>query len=156
MKTASLLSLCVLLLSSAPLHATECKSIRATLDEMQATTGCNPGRNTCFLGVVSGNHQLRGTTHFGADGYVSQSPGTSPGFNIYSGPFEYRTDEGNLYMRETGVTGATGASTGVVTAYQQIVSGTGKFEGATGYLFVSGLRDSGLITTEVSGEICLP
>ena len=155
MKSAPLLCL-PLLLASAPLFATECKPIHASLEESRFTAGCNPGLGACFLGVVDGNHELRGTTHFAADSAVSTSPATSPGFIIYSGPFEYRTAAGNLHMRETGVTGATGATTGAVTAYQQVVSGTGGFEGATGYLFVSGLRASGVITTQVSGEICLP
>lgn len=156
MKTASLLGLSLLCFASPPLHATECKAIHASLDESRFTTGCNPGLGACFLGVVDGNHGLRGTTHFAADSYVPTSPATSPGFIIYSGPFEYRTATGNLHLRETGTTGATGPTTGAITAYQQIVSGTGAFEGATGYLFVSGLRASGVIATRVSGEICLP
>ena len=156
MKTA-LLS-CMLVLASAPLHAIECKPIQADLQELRSTSGCNAGLSTCFLGVVDGNHGLRGTTHFASDSFVSTSPATSPGFIIYSGPFEYRTDTGTLMMRETGVSnGTTGQpSSGAVTAYQQIVSGSGDFEGATGHFFVSGRRVSGVVTTQVSGEICLP
>jgi hypothetical protein len=156
MKTAMLSCLSLLVFASAPLHATECKAIRADLEEVRFTTGCNPGLAACFLGVVDGDHGLRGSTHFAADSFVPTSPSTSPGFIIYSGPFEYRTDSGTLFMRETGVSGATGPTIGAVTAYQQIVSGTGGFEGATGYFFVSGLRASGVIDTQVTGEICLP
>ncbi|HEV8694559.1 MAG TPA: hypothetical protein VGQ93_10335 [Lysobacter sp.] len=160
MKTALLssLSLSLFLLASAPLHATECKPIHASLEEVRSTTGCNPGLSACFLGVVDGDHGLRGTTHFASDSYVPTSPSTSPGFIIYSGPFEYRTDTGNLTMRETGVSnGTTGQpSSGAVTAYQQIVNGTGDFEGASGHFFVSGRRVSGVVSTEISGEICLP
>lgn len=156
MKIALLSSL--LLLASAPLHATECKSIHADLVELRSTTGCNPGLSACFLGIVDGDHGLRGTTHFASDSHVSTSPATSPGFIIYSGPFEYRLASGSLTMRETGVSnGTTGQpSSGAVTAYQQIVAGTGDFEGATGHFFVSGRRVSGVVTTQVSGEVCLP
>lgn len=156
MKTA-LLS-CMLLFASAPLYATECKAIHAGMEEMRTTTGCNAGLSACFLGVVDGDHGLRGTTHFAADSFVQTSPATSPGFIIYSGPFEYRTPTGTLTMRETGVSnGTTGQpSSGAVTAYQQVVAGTGDFEGATGYLFVSGRRMSGVVSTQVSGELCLP
>ncbi|HEU0306169.1 MAG TPA: hypothetical protein VFR30_04285, partial [Lysobacter sp.] len=74
------------------------------------------------------------------------------------GPFEYRTGSGTLTMRETGVSnGTTGQpSSGAITAYQQIVAGTGDFEGATGHFFVSGRRLSGVIVTRLTGEICLP
>lgn len=149
---------CLLLLASAPLHATECKAIHADLEEVRSTTGCNAGLSACFLGVVDGDHGLRGTTHFASDSHVPTSPATSPGFIIYSGPFEYRTATGTLTMRETGVSnGTTGQpSSGAITAYQQIVSGTGDFADATGHFFVSGRRVSGVVVTQVSGEICLP
>lgn len=156
MKTAMLT--CLLVLASAPSHATECKSVQATMDEVRTTTGCNPGLSACFLGVVDGNHGLRGTTHFASDSFVETRPATSPGFLIYSGPFEYRTATGTLTMRETGVSNSTTGqpSSGAVTAYQQIMSGTGEFEGATGHFFVSGRRASGVVSTQLSGEICLP
>ena len=54
-------------------------------------------------------------------------------------------------MRETGVT-----VPGAVTAHQRIVEGSGDFAGVTGYLFVSGTRASGVITTRVDGEFCYP
>lgn len=155
MKTALL---CLLLSASASLQAAECKAVHATMEEVRMTTGCNPGLAACFLGVVEGDHGLRGTTHFASDSFVQTSPATSPGFIIYSGPFEYRTEAGTLMMRETGVSnGTTGQpSSGAVTAYQQIVTGTGDFEGATGHFFVSGRRVSGVVMTQLSGELCLP
>jgi hypothetical protein len=156
MKTALLLS--CLLLASAPLHATECKPVHAGMEEVRSTTGCNAGLGACFLGVVDGDHGLRGTTHFAADSFVPTSPATSPGFIIYSGPFEYRTGTGTLTMRETGVSNGTSGQpgSGAVTAYQQVVGGSGDFEGATGYFFVSGRRVAGVVTTQLSGELCLP
>ena len=156
MKTAMLTAM--LVLASASACATECKSVHADLVEVRSTTGCNPGLSACFLGEVDGNHGLRGTTHFAADSFVPTSPSTSPGFIIYSGPFEYRTESGTLTMRETGVTnGTTGQpSSGAITAYQQIVGATGEFEGATGHFFVSGRRANGVVVTTLGGEICLP
>ena len=152
----ALLTLTVsLALAAAPALAGDgCKKIHADLDEIQSTTGCNPGLSVCFLGEVDGNHGLRGTTHFNGDSSVATSPPTSPNYIIYSGPFEYRTRRGSILARETGVT--TRGSEGVVTAYQQIVSGTGEFAGATGHFFVSGHKSGGLIETFVNGEICKP
>ena len=54
-------------------------------------------------------------------------------------------------MRETGVT-----VPGVVTAHHRIVGATGEFAGATGDFFVSGTRASGVITTAITGTLCLP
>jgi hypothetical protein len=153
-KSALLAMLAASALVAIPATAGNCKKIHADLDEIQSTQGCNPGLSSCFLGEVDGNHGLRGVTHFAADSAVSTSPSTSPNFIIYSGPFEYRTRRGNITVRETGVT--TRGSEGVVTAYQEIVSGTGAFAGATGHFFVSGQKTGGTVDTFVNGEICGP
>ena len=152
MKHLTLLPL-LLACAAAPALAESCKSIHADLTEVSATNGCNTGLTSCFLGEVDGNHGLRGTTHFAADS-ARAGPATSPSFISYSGPFEYRTASGTLTMRETGVT--TNNSEGVVTAYQEIVQGTGLYAGASGHLFVSGHKSGGMITTFVKGEICYP
>ena len=153
-KSALLAMLATSALIAIPATAGNCKKIHADLDEIQSTQGCNPGLTSCFLGEVDGNHGLRGVTHFAADSAVSTRPATSPNFLIYSGPFEYRTRRGNITVRETGVT--TRGSEGVVTAYQEIVSGTGEFAGATGHFFVSGHKTGGTVETFVNGEICGP
>ena len=140
---------CLALASSAA-YAEECKAIQADLVEMYSTEGCNPGLTYCFLGVVDGNHGLRGTTHFRGNS-SGTAPSGAPTALPYAGPFEYRTPTGNLLMLEAGI-----VPPGVVTAYQKIVEGTGEFAGATGYFFVSGTRAGGVITTKVTVEICLP
>ena len=138
------------LLATAAAHAGQCKSIHADLVEMRVTEGCNAGEPSCFLGVVDGNHGLRGTTHFRSDSFLGSIP-TSPGSTPYSGPFEYRLGTGTLLMRETGVT-----VPGVVVAHHRIVDATGEFAGATGDFFVSGTREGTLITTNITGTLCLP
>lgn len=140
---------------AVPAHA-DCKAIHADLIEIPSTVGCNPGRSSCFLGEVAGNHGLRGTTHFYGDSGAAGPATGLAGFISYSGPFEYRTAGGDLVMRETGVTntGSGQPQSGAVTAYQQVTGGTGIFEGATGFLFVSGRRVGDVIETTVAGEIC--
>jgi hypothetical protein len=62
-------------------------------------------------------------------------------------------------MREMGLTEppvASNPESGVVNAFQRIVSGTGEFEGATGYLFVSGFNRNQRVVTTAHGEICVP
>jgi hypothetical protein len=134
-----------------------CKPVHADLVEARATTGCKPGHSFCFLGEVDGNHGLRGTTYFRGDS-AGTAPPASPSFLPYSGVFEYTTAGGVLVMRETGLTNQSQGTpeSGAITAYQQIVSATGEYAGATGYFFVSGFNRDGRIVTRVTGEICTP
>lgn len=151
MKTSIRATLTALLaIAAIPAYAEQCKPIQADLVEVFSTEGCNPGLTYCYLGVVDGNHGLRGTTHFRGNS-SGTAPSGAPDALPYAGPFEYRTASGHLFMLEAGI-----VPPGVVTAYQRIVEGTGEFAGATGYFFVSGTRAAGVITTKVSGEICLP
>ena len=134
-----------------------CKAIHAVMIEQRVTEGCKPEHTFCFLGEVSGNHGVRGTTYFKADGTGSR-PTTSPDFLPYSGPFEYHLEGGTLVTRETGVSNSTQGNpdSGAVTAFQKIVSATGDLEGATGYFFVSGFSRNGRVETSVTGEVCFP
>jgi hypothetical protein len=147
----SLVPCAAIALAVLPVQAEpECKPIHADLVEMPATTGCDAGESSCFLGTVDGNRGLRGTTHFKGDA-SGTAPSTSPGSLPYSGPFQYRLEGGTITMRETGVT-----VPGVVAAHQRIVEGTGDYAGATGDFFVNGYRANGIITTQVTGMLCLP
>ena len=148
---ASVVSVGALLLAPAA-GASECKEVHGVLVEQPSTEGCLDPTRSCFLGEVHANHGLQGTTHFQGQESRAAPPG-SPGWFSYNGTFHYTLQGGTLVMRETGLTGA-----GFVTAHKQILEGTGKFAGATGYFFVSGLWVDGntRISTQVSGEICLP
>lgn len=135
----------------------KCRRVQADLVEDRATTGCKPGHPDCFLGEVDGNRGFRGTTYFRADS-AAAGPSASPSFISYSGLFEYQTERGTIFARETGVFDRTvnGASSGALTAYQHILSATGDWEGVTGHFFVSGFNRDNHIVTRVSGEVCLP
>jgi hypothetical protein len=134
-----------------------CKRIRAVLVEDLATEGCNAPHTSCFLGEVKGNHGFRGTTHFKGDSGAA-GPALSPGFRSYTGLFEYRTNRGTIFTRETGVVNVTTGNpeSGAVTAYQKILEATGDLTGVTGYLFVSGFSLNQHVETIVNGEICYP
>lgn len=134
-----------------------CKRIHGDLVEAPSTTGCKPEHPSCFLGEVDANHGLRGTTYFRGDAGSSFTYPTAPTFRGYTGNFEYTTPRGTLIMKEMGTTEpftASNPQSGVVNAYQRIVEGTGEWEGATGYLFVSGFNRNQRIVTTVHGEIC--
>jgi hypothetical protein len=146
----SLIALSVLAAPMASADDTRCKRVRADLVEMFATEGCKPEHSSCFLGEVDGNNGLNGVTYFKGDS-SGTPPSGSPDSLPYSGAFEYHTAKGSLFMRETGIT-----VPGAVTAHQRIVEGTGDYAGATGFFFVSGLRGDGIVTTDITGEICYP
>ena len=134
-----------------------CKAIHASMIEERVTVGCKPGHSSCFVGEVTGNHGLRGTTYFRGDSSGTR-PSTSPNFLPYAGVFEYTTANGTIVMRETGVTNTspTGIESGAVTAFQLITGATGEYAGASGYLFVSGFNHNNKIETTITGEICYP
>jgi hypothetical protein len=138
-------------------NRSNCKPVHASMIEDRVTVGCKPGHSFCFLGEVTGNHDLRGTTYFRGDGSGSR-PTTSPDFLPYSGVFEYYTAAGTLIMRETGVSNTTQGNpdSGAVTAFQKVTDATGEWAGATGYFFVSGFNRNGHVETSVTGEICIP
>ena len=133
-----------------------CKAVHADLVENRSDS-CKPGDTApCFLGEVDGNHGLRGTTYFKGEA-SALFPSGAPTFRSYVGNFEYTTATGTLTMREMGLSEPslnTTPSGGVVNAFQRVVSGTGEFEGASGYLFVSGFNRAGHILTTVHGTIC--
>jgi hypothetical protein len=134
-----------------------CKNIHGDLVEAPSTTGCKPEHTSCFLGEVDANHGLRGTTYFKGDPGAVAYPPTAPTFRAYTGNFEYITPRGTLVMKEMGTTepfNASNPESGVVNAYQRVVSGTDEFEGATGYLFVSGFNRNQRVVTTLHGVIC--
>jgi hypothetical protein len=135
----------------------KCRTIHADLVEDGGTVGCKPEHPDCFLGVVDGNHGVRGTTYFRSDS-AAAGPSTSPSFISYSGVFEYSLQGGTIVARETGVFDRTigGPSSGVLTAHHQILSATGDWAGATGHFFVSGFRTGQHVETQLTGVVCVP
>ena len=144
----ALASVCVV--AQAP--QSECKPVHGDLVENRSLVGCKPGDDFCFLGVVDGNHGLRGTTYFKGQASLPVPP-QSPGWRSYSGTFEYTTSRGTLVMRETGL---TNPGTGAVLAFQQIVDATGELAGYTGHFVVNGFNVGGHIETKLTGELCEP
>ena len=133
-----------------------CKQIRAIIVDSSAPAGCTSPFNFCAAGTVEGNHGLNGTTYFVLDGAVA-GPSTAPGFSATSGILTYTTPHGTLTVRETGVSKLVGRpSNGFLTAVQEIISGTGRFEGATGLLYLDGKDVNSVFTSHITGELCLP
>jgi len=132
-----------------------CREVRALIVDTSAPVDCPSPYRFCAAGTVEGNRGLNGTTYFVLDG-VGTAPVTAPGFNVTTGLLTYTTEEGTLTVRETGMGKLTGnPSNGVLTSLQEIVSGTGKFAGATGTLYNAAVDINGVFYSDITGTLCL-
>lgn len=127
-----------------------CTTVQGTMTESRVTTGCRDGRASCFVGELTADHDLRGTSYFHGDSSGTPAA-TSGAFTPYGGFFEYTTPKGTITLRESGIVSATD---GIVTAFQKITSGTGAYAGATGHFYVFGTTRGDRVTTRLQGEIC--
>lgn len=141
--------------------ASECKQVHAQITTSLTTEGCTSPVGLCTTGKVEGNRGLDGTTSFTAD---SLAAGPATALNAaatfsYSGILKITTEKGTLTTRDTGIIdSSTGAAPGgFFSSFDVVIGGTGRFEGATGRLFIGGETISGqLVTRVITGEICLP
>jgi hypothetical protein len=149
------LSLLMIVPVASPALAGECKKIHATIVDSQVTQGCTSPNNFCAEGSVKGNHGLNGTTYFVMDGAV-RGPATAPGSLATSGILIYTTDRGTLTVRESGLSGLSESGQEYFTAFQEVLEGTGRYEGATGHLWVLGEVRENYFESEVRGLLCEP
>jgi hypothetical protein len=147
------LSLMVIVSVASPALAGECKKIHATIVDAQVTEGCTSPNRFCAAGSVKGNHGLNGTTYFVMDGAV-RGPATAPGSLATSGILVYTTDRGTLTVRESGLSGLSESGQGYFTAFQEVLEGSGEYEGATGHLWVLGEVRENYFESEVRGVLC--
>jgi hypothetical protein len=132
-----------------------CRSVHALIVDKSAPDNCTSPFLFCAAGTVEGNRGLDGTTYFVLDGAVG-SPATAPGFGVTSGLLVYTTHHGTLTVRETGVSKLTGQpSNGFLSSIQEIVSGTGRFAGASGTLYNNALDVNSVFYSHISGKLCL-
>jgi hypothetical protein len=133
-----------------------CHNIRATIIDAPSSDGCTSPFNFCAAGNVTGNHGLDGTTFYTFDGFAA-APATAPGLGESTGILVYTTPHGTLTVRETGV-GNMGSQAlgGVGASLEQVQSGTGRFTGATGTLYLASTAANGQYTALVTGQLCYP
>src|SRR5215213_3064971 len=109
------LSLLTIVSLTSPALADECKKIHGTIVDTQVIEGCTSPNKFCAEGTV-----------------------TLPGSLATSGVLVYTTDSGTLTVRESGLSNLSESGQGYFTAFQQVLEGTGEYEGATGHLWVLG------------------
>jgi hypothetical protein len=132
-----------------------CKDIHATITDSKTTNGCTSPFGFCAAGVSTGDHGLNGTTYFTLDGFNGKAGGVP--YGATSGILVYTTDKGTLTVRESGL-GNMGADalSGHGASIEDVISGTGRFAGATGTLFLASTAANGSFVAHVTGQLCLP
>jgi hypothetical protein len=111
----------------------------ATLTSLTATGGST-------VGVID-HGLLRGTTQFSA--LFTDAQGD------YVGTLVITTKQGTLTLHDVG---HLNFATGAFSDQENVLSGTGRFAGATGHLSFQGVVDlqtGHLVDTSIRGEICL-
>lgn len=159
--TAACLALTLLLAAQAAAaddsnlnsHQPRCRPLRGVIVDSQVTDGCTSPSGFCAAGTVDANQGFNGTTYFVMDGAV-RGPATAPGTLATSGLLTYTLRHGSLVVRESGLSGLRVGTDGYFAAFQQIQSGTGRYEGATGYLYVLGQALPDHFEAEIQGELC--
>lgn len=154
------LSLCVSVLAASPALAGaeddgNCKKIHAKIVDVQVTEGCTSPNRFCAEGTVEGNHGLNGTTYFRMDSVV-RGPAAVPGSVATSGVLVYTTKHGTLTVRESGLSTIRVGDETFFTAFQEVLEGTGDYEGATGHMWLAGQRFPEHFEADVNGVLCTP
>jgi hypothetical protein len=104
---------------------------------------------------------LKGTTEFIGDPLsltlitITPSPPVVPFTSSYTGDLTITTRKGTLTTRGVGI--FEPGPFGLGTQFDRVISGTGLFDGADGYLFFNFETDDtgAVFTGSVSGEVCV-
>ncbi len=134
-----------------------CIPIRASIEARFFTAGCLSPVGLCTAGEITRGGLLNGTTEFTALGIAVAAgmPGIEPDTTLsYHGVLTITTKHGTLEISDVGVFDQV---TGVFSELDRVVSGTGRFETASGTLFIYGdaFADGSGFTGSIAGEVCL-
>lgn len=150
----------LLSLASCGAFATEvtgsnCRAVHAVLTESRTTENCTSPLGFCAAGTIEGNRGLNGTTFFVLDG-AGDAPESSGGWRTSTGVQTITTAKGELVVREVAVFRFTGTpSIGILAGVYDIVSGTERFAGATGTLYLATRNENAVFTHNITGKLCL-
>ncbi len=136
-------------------QASECKVISTTLDGSVFSCAASPG-GVCSDGTIRSGI-LKGTklAVYAAAAPSAGLPGVeSPLVLSYTADAVFTTDQGELHLSQLGVVDPFRQ---VFTELNRVVGGTGRFDQASGDLFISGTTSIGGMFFEsvITGEVCL-
>jgi len=150
------MSLLGLLFGGQTGQASECKVINTTLDGSTFPCAQSPG-GLCADGIIWSGI-LRGTklaVYTAAAPSAGLPPEVEPPLVLsYAAEAVFTTDQGELHLDQLGVLDPFRQ---VFTELNRVVGGTGRFDQASGDLFISGTLslDGTAFESEVTGIVCL-
>jgi hypothetical protein len=141
-------------------HGRKCKAVTAEIVAVQFAQDCRSPVGLCTAGSIEGNLGLNGTTSFVGDsiGAGLDTAPDAPATLAFSGIVRITTaKDGTLTLRDTGVfnTAANTPTGGFFASFDRIESGTGRYAGATGSIFITGKTVKGRLVAQITGELCL-
>ena len=134
-----------------------CIPVHATIKAVFVLADCDSPVGLCTTGQISGGGILNGNTRFTALGIAPAAgiTGIEPDSTLsYHGVLEITTRHGTLTISDIGVFDQL---VGVFSEVDRITAGSGRFENASGTLFIHGnaFPDGSGFDGEVRGQICL-
>lgn len=134
--------------------AEDCKQVRAEdISFGVPPPACASPVGFCTAGTIDGNRGLRGNTSFTALTSFPVAGGPSSPILFFSGTVVITTDKGTLNLSDIGLFDTAG---GTLSSIESVTSGTGRFAGARGVLFLATrVAPDGSFVSDVTGELCL-
>ena len=131
----------------------DCKQIKASLTSVVVTTDCRSPIGLCAAGFFTGDELIRGTTFakvLGASPSIGL-PGIEAETRVsLAGERTITASDGTLAFRFVTV---FDTARGEFAEINRVTGGNGKFEGATGTLWLTGTGTTSFVS-EVTGQIC--
>ncbi|MBM7784996.1 hypothetical protein [Tenggerimyces flavus] len=135
-----------------------CQEVDATISDKVVTVGCPPPSAACVVGTVRGKNNFNADTVF-VLGSRGTAPPTAPTYRPVSGNITYTFKDGStLSALETAIgnVDTTEGTSGIGHAggTQEFTGGTGRYEGATGYTYLSQHWEVDHFVTDIHGKVC--
>jgi hypothetical protein len=130
-----------------------CTRIKASLATAIVAENCPSPVGLCAAGVIAGNRLIEGTTFASVLGLAPSAglPGLEPETTLsLAGERTIRASRGTLMLRLAGV---FDTARGEFAEIDRVTSGTGRFEGATGTLWITG-TGTNVFEGQITGQIC--
>jgi hypothetical protein len=136
---------------------TKCRSIDGKLASVRVADHCGSPVDFCAVGVITGDGLVGGSFKASAFGFAPSVglPGLEPETTLsYAGERTIDTTRGTLTLRFTGVFDTARAE---FSELERVAAGTGRFEGASGTVWVAGhsIASGTAFEGKVTGEVCL-
>lgn len=131
-----------------------CIEARGEIVDQPTADNCPPDF-TCIAGVVRLNHGIHGTSFFLLDS-VAPGPSTAPGYRSVNGRIVFTLDDGDtITASETAISNQNlNAGTGHAGGVEDITGGTGRYAGASGFMYVDQHPDDHHFIAQIHGQIC--